>query len=41
MIEESQFSLMIVALVICIVSLTFYFLDKPIEKFIKDDDSDV
>ncbi|MEC2869279.1 hypothetical protein P4V72_08575 [Bacillus thuringiensis] len=41
MIEESQFSLMIVALIISIVSLAVYFLDKPIEKFIKDDDRDV
>ncbi|ADY24116.1 MULTISPECIES: hypothetical protein [Bacillus] len=41
MIEESTFSLMIVALVICIVPLAVCFLDKPIEKFIKDDERDV
>ncbi|AFQ27238.1 hypothetical protein bthur0014_57890 [Bacillus thuringiensis IBL 4222] len=41
MIEESKFSLMIVAILICIVSLAVCFLDEPIEKFIKDDDRDV
>ncbi|MEK4587250.1 MULTISPECIES: hypothetical protein [Bacillus] len=41
MIEESTFSLMIVAILICIVSLAVCFLDEPIKKFIKDDDRDV